>query len=313
VAENRLTKPLAFFAGTGPVEAGSRPPRAADEYRERRGTAFLKLVRAIWKRCVADSCPDLAAQVSFYFVLSAFPFLLVMSGILGWISTTSQWSRFAVWLISYMPARMQRAVLITMLELAKGYGAFLSFGLILTLWSASTGFLSLMDALSVAYGVAERRSYLKRRLIAICATVVAALFVVLCFWIWTAGHSLAGLISSDYSFVVLFPVQWKIVRWIATLVVICLGVDLMNYFLPCGGQKWRWISAGSAFTVLAFVLASACLNLYMSYNPSISRIYGTLASFIFLMFWIYLATLSLIIGAEADLALQEQAAHRKAA
>jgi membrane protein len=313
VAENRLTKPLVAFAGTKPAEAESRPPHAADGYREPRRAGFLRLVRAIWNRCAGDSCPDLAAQVSFYFVLSAFPLLLVMSGILGWISTTSEWSRFAVWLISYMPMRMQHAVLITMLELARGYGAFLSFGLILTLWSASTGFLSLMDALSVANGVSEQRSYLKRRLIAICATVVAALFVVVCFWIWTAGHSLAGLISSNYSFVAPFTVQWRIARWVATLVMICLGVDLMNYFLPCGCQRWRWISAGSAFTVLAFVLASICLNLYMSYNPSISRVYGALASFIFLMFWIYLASLSLIVGAETDSALRELTIHRKAA
>jgi membrane protein len=312
VAENRLTKSVVLFDGARPEETQAKSPRAANSYRERR-QRLVRLARAIWKRCAGDGCPDLAAQVSFYFVLSAFPFLLVMSGILGWISTTSQWSRFALWLTSYMPIRMQHAVLITMLELAKGYGAFLSFGLILTLWSASTGFLSLMDALSVAYGVAEQRSYLKRRLIAICATVVSALFVVLCFWIWVAGHSLAGLISNNYSFVVLAPVQWRIVRWIATLVVICVGVDLVNYFLPCGCQKWRWISAGTAFTVLAFVLASVCLNLYMSYSPSISRIYGTLASFIFLMFWFYLGTLSLILGAETDSALRELAVHRKAA
>jgi membrane protein len=312
VAENRLTKSLVLFAGPRPAEAEPKAPHG-EEQRKRPRRAFLTLLRAIWHRCACDSCSDLAAQVSFYFVLSAFPFLLVMSGILGWISTTSEWSRFALWLTGYMPMRVQHAVLITMLELARGYGAFLSFGLILTLWSASTGFVSLMSALSIVYGVTEQRSYLKRRLIAVCATIVAAVFVVLCFWMWVAGHSLADLISSDYSFVVLVPVQWKIVRWVATLAMICLGVDLINYFLPCGRQKWRWISAGSAFTVLAFVLASVLLNLYMSYNPSISRIYGALASFVFLMFWIYLATLSLILGAETDIALRELAVHGKAA
>jgi len=271
--------------------------------------SFAKLAAGIWRRCTCDSCPDLAAQVSFYFVLSAFPFLLVMSGLLGWISTTSKWTAFAVWLTSYMPLRTQHVVLITMLELGKGYGAFLSFGLILTLWSASTGFLSLMDALSVAYGVSEHRSYLKRRLIAMCATVVAAIFVVACFAIWSAGHSLVSIISSDYSYAVLFPVQWRIARWIATLAVICLGVDLINYFLPAVRQRWRWITAGTAFTVVMFILASLFLNLYMTHNASISRVYGTLASFIFLMFWIYAACLSLIVGAEADVALREINTH----
>jgi membrane protein len=266
---------------------------------------LVKLAARIWRRCRGDSCPDLAAQVSFYFVLSAFPFLLVMSGLLGWISTTSKWAQFAVWLTSYMPMRTQHAVLITMLQLGKGYGAFLSFGLILTLWSASTGFLSLMDALSVAYGVSEHRSYLKRRLIAMCATIVAAIFVVACFAIWSVGHSLAHIISNEYSYVVLFPVQWRIARWVATLVVISLGVDLINYFLPAARQRWRWITAGTAFTVIMFLAASVLLNLYMTHNSAISRVYGTLAGFIFLMFWIYAGSLSLIVGAEADVALRE--------
>ena len=304
MTENKATKAPVFFPetpGSAVPTDSARMPSAAKKKRP----PFAKLAAKIWRRCSCDSCPDLAAQVSFYFVLSAFPFLLVMSGLLGWISTTSKWAAFAVWLTSYMPMRTQHSVLITMLELGKGYGAFLSFGLILTIWSASTGFLSLMDALSVAYGVIEHRSYLKRRLIAMCATIVAAIFVVACFAIWSAGHSLASLINSDYSYVVLFPVQWRIARWIGTLAVVCLGVDLINYVLPADRHRWRWISAGTAFTVVMFIAASVLLNLYMTHNAAISRVYGTLASFIFLMFWIYAGSLSLIVGAEADVALRE--------
>lgn len=284
-------------------------PRVRREVHRKR-PSLARLGVAIWKRCGSDSCLDLAAQVSFYFILSAFPFLLVMSGFLGWISTTSRWSEFALWLTSYLPLRTRHSILITMLELAKGYGAFLSFGLVVTIWSASTGFMSLMDALSTAYGVTDHRGYFKRRIIAMCATVVAAIVVVLCFGIWSLGHALAGVISHDYSFVVVFPVQWKIVRWIATLVVICLGVDLINYFIPGERQPWRWITAGTAFTVVMFIVASALLSFYMNHNPDISKIYGVLASFIFLMFWIYVGSLSLIVGAETDVAVRELMAGR---
>jgi len=268
---------------------------------------FSPLFKQVWQKCGSDSCLDLAAQVSFYFVLSTFPFLLVMAGLLGWISTTSGWVQFAQWLTTYLPARTQYATLTMMLELSKGYGAFLSFGLILTVWSASTGFLSLMDALSVAFGVKERRSYFKRRMIAICATIMSALFVLMCFGIWNMGHFLAGLIGNDFRYFILSPLQWRAARWIATLLVICLGVDLINYFLPGSRQPWRWITPGTAFTVLAFVLASVLLNLFITHNPDVSRIYGALTGFIFLMLWIYVASLSLLVGAETDAAARELA------
>ena len=236
-----------------------------------------------------------------------------MAGLLGWIATTSDWAQFAAWLTTYLPARTQYAALTAMLELSKGYGAFLSFGLILTMWSASTGFLSLMDALSVAFGVKERRSYFKRRVIAICATILSALFVLLCFGIWNVGHLLAGVISHDFHYFVFFSVQWKLARWIATLLVICIGVDLINYFLPGSRQPWRWISAGTAFSVIGFVAASALLNLYVNHNPDVPRIYGALTGFIFLMLWIYFASLSLLIGAETDAAVRELTSHEAAA
>ena len=49
----------------------------------------------------------------------------------------------------------------------EGSGRFFSWELVLTIWSASTGFLSLMDALGKIYGVRDERSYLKRRVIAV--------------------------------------------------------------------------------------------------------------------------------------------------
>jgi len=166
-----------------------------------------------------------------------------------------------------------------------------------------------MDALSVAFGVKERRSYIKRRIIAICATITSALFVLMCFGIWSMGHFLAGLFSSDFYYFILSPLQWKLVRWIVTLLIMCFGVDLINYFLPGSRQPWRWITTGTAFTVLAFVVASILLNLYITHNPNVSRIYGALTGFIFLMLWIYVASLSLLVGAETDAAVRELAGH----
>ena len=123
------------------------------------------------------------------------------------------------------------------------------------------------------------------------------------------GHFLAGLFSSDFYYFILSPLQWKLVRWIVTLLIMCFGVDLINYFLPGSRQPWRWITTGTAFTVLAFVVASILLNLYITHNPNVSRIYGALTGFIFLMLWIYVASLSLLVGAETDAAVRELAGH----
>lgn len=149
-----------------------------------------KILRRLWCGWQVDSAADMAAEVSFYFVLSCFPFLLVLTALLAWINQTSGLYEFSYWLTNYMPVSAQEMILSTMADLSKGSGGILSFGLLLTVWSASTGFMSLMDALTKIYGVQEERSYIKRRAIAIVATLVMAFFLLACFGVWSAGHLL---------------------------------------------------------------------------------------------------------------------------
>jgi membrane protein len=266
------------------------------------GNRSVNLIRKIWYRLNSDDCTDMAAQVSFYSVLSLFPFLLVLASLLGWIPTTSRWDAFADWITTYFPSRARRLVLTNMIELSHGYGGFLSFGLLATIWSASSGFLSLMEALSTAYGLKDGRSYLKKRAIAICATLVAALFVLLSFALWNLGHLIVGLISHDF---VVFEMQWRFARWVATLLLMCLGIDLINYFLPAAGRPWKWLTPGTVLVAVALIGATIAFNFYLIHGPNIPRIYGTLAGFIVLMLWIYAANLILLIGAETDTAIHE--------
>ncbi len=282
------------------TRGNARWPLCISQWKSVEQCRLFRALRRIWKGWQFDPATDMAAEVSFYFVLSCFPFLMVLTALLAWLHETSGWYSFSFWLTNYMPTSARDTVLTTMLELSKGSGRFVSFGLLLTIWSASTGFLSLMDSLSKIYGVPDDRSYLKRRLIAIVATLVAAVFLVLCFVVWSAGHLIAGLIFRG---VLSFGTQWKVARWLVTLGLISFAADLMNYFLPRKRLPWRWVTPGSVLTALCFVIASALLSLYANHNPNISRICGTLTGFIVMMLWIYLVNLSMLLGAQTDAAV----------
>jgi membrane protein len=282
-------------------------------YRIGAETISVALVRKIWERLVSDDCADLAAQVSFYFVLSLSPFFLVLASLLGWIPTTDRWAAFADWLTTYFPDQARRAILTNMLELSHGYASFLSIGLLATVWSASSGFLSLMEALSIAYGVKDDRSYFKKRLIATGATLVAAVFALLSFALWNFGHVVKGLLITDFHYLLLFQTQWRVARWIATLVLLFLGIDLINYFLPAEGRPWRWYSPGTVFVALAFGVATLGFDFFVTHGSNIPKIYGALAGFVVLMLWIYAANLILLIGAETDTAVRARRLHEAGA
>src|SRR4029077_10704257 len=58
-------------------------------------------------------------------------------------------------------------------------GGLVSLGVALALWSASSGFASVMDCLNVAYGVTSKRAWWWVRLEALWLTLELSLFIVL--------------------------------------------------------------------------------------------------------------------------------------
>src|ERR1700676_5720742 len=151
----------------------------------RRSTALRRSISEVieltFSRVMEDNILDLAAQVSFYFVLSLVPFLIVLAAVIGWLPSTTLWQSFAQWITDYLPTQSRRVIFETILGLSHGYTGFLSFGLLATLWPASSGFVSLMESLSVAYGGRDTRSYWKKRGIAVIATMLMAIFMVASF------------------------------------------------------------------------------------------------------------------------------------
>ncbi len=100
----------------------------------RRSTALRRglseVIELTFSRVMEDNLLDLAAQVSFYFVLSLVPFLIVLAAIVGWLPSTTLWQSFAQWITDYFPNRSRQAVFATILDLTRGYTGYLSFGLL---------------------------------------------------------------------------------------------------------------------------------------------------------------------------------------
>ncbi len=256
--------------------------------------------KRIWQNILADDCLDMAAEMSFYFVLSLFPFFLVLAAILGWLPSTTVWQSFAQWITDYLPHQSRRVVFSTILDLTRGYSGFLSFGLVAALWSASSGFVSLMESLTVAYGARDVRGYWKKRAIATCATIVAALFFLASFGLLAMGHWGASQISFRLSGISAFQIHRGIGRWIATLAMMVLAIDAINYFLPGIKRRWHWLTSGTAFVVITLIASTWGLNFYVRRFGTFPRIYGALAGFFILLTWIYIVNLIVLIGAEAD-------------
>lgn len=157
---------------------------------ERYGEFFRSLRRdVVWHDCFSK-----AAALAFYFQLAIFPLLIFLLSLVGFMSDARQIILF--WLGRLMPAETTSLFENWLREVVgRRSSGILSFGLVFSLWSASTGVRTLTSTLNRAYEVSEGRSFWKSQILALALTVALSVLVIGGVVLITFGEQLFGAIG----------------------------------------------------------------------------------------------------------------------
>jgi membrane protein len=160
---------------------------------------------------------------------------------------------------------------------------------------------NLMTAISLAYDEEEKRSFLKKRALALALTVGAIVFMVLMLGLVAVAPSLLHLAGSG---VVRFLLQ--VVRWVLTAVIIAVALAILYRVAPDrDAPKMRWVSAGAAAATVLWLLASIGFSIYASFG-SYAKTYGALAGIVVLLFWLWITSYAVLLGAEINAESEQQ-------
>ena len=98
---------------------------------------------------------------------------------------------------------------------------------------------------------------------------------------------------------------WNIAKWPGLLIVVMTMFALLYYIAPNVRQpRFRWVTPGGILGVMLWVTASAGFGIYIANLGSYDRTYGTLASVIVFLVWLWITNLALLLGAEFDAELE---------
>jgi membrane protein len=101
---------------------------------------------------------QIAAAMSYYFMISLFPALIFFAGILAYIPVPDLFNQALHMAGRFLPADEMGLVKRVLAEvIIPNRGAFLSFGLVATVWTASGGMAATIEPLNMAYHVEETR------------------------------------------------------------------------------------------------------------------------------------------------------------
>jgi membrane protein len=267
----------------------------------------------LWTKLNTDDVLNRAAILSFYFLLALFPLLLFLTALLGYFADagTELRQNLLTYLRAIVPASASDLINTTVVEISqKSSGGKLSFGLVTSLWFASSGMGAIIEGLNVAYDVKETRAWWKRTLLAILLTVALAVLIITALALMFYGNRIAEWISSRYGFGISFAAAWTILQWLFVLVFVFLAFVLIYYFAPdLHQQQLRWLTPGATVGVCLWLLVSFLFGSYLNFYNTYSVVYGSLGAVIILMLWFYLTGVTILIGGEVN-AIIEQAAAR---
>ena len=106
-----------------------------------------------------------------------------------------------------------------------------------------------------------------------------------------------------------FELLVKVARWPLLALVVLTFLALLYRYGPCRrSAKWRWVSVGSLFATVMWLIASAGFSFYVSNFAHYDRTYGSLGAVIVLLFWLYISFYIVLLGAEINAELELQTA-----
>src|SRR5947207_9504910 len=118
---------------------------------------------------------QMAAALSYYFVLSLFPALIFLSAIVAFVPVPDLFNQALGMMARFLPPDSMGLVRRVLADvITPNRGTFLSFGILGTLWAASGGFSAAIEALNIAYDVEDDRPFWKTRPLALALAFITA-------------------------------------------------------------------------------------------------------------------------------------------
>jgi membrane protein len=251
-----------------------------------------------------------AAGLSYYFVLSLFPLLVSMASLLGYVPVPHLFEGLLSLMAKLVPGDGMNLVRNIVSDVVNHkHPHFLTFGLLFTIWTASSGFAAIIDGLDIVYRVRETRPVWKTRPIALGLTLVAGSLLLLAVGLIVEGKYLGIWFAGRFDVSPAVFAGWRYLREGLATAFAVLAVELLYHFGPDVKRRFRDSLAGAIVAVATWIGLSYVLGLYFRHFDNLDKTYGPLGGAIGLYVWFYLSGFAILFGGEVNFLLGELKNH----
>lgn len=230
--------------------------------------------------------PFYAANAGYFIVLSMFPALVLLLGLLRY--TGLQVESLVEVVSSIIPdALRSMAENLVTSTYENASGAMVGLSAVTALWSASRGIYGLLTGLNAIYGVSENRGYFYTRFLSMAYTFAFLLVLLLTLVLHVFGNTLLALLKQSSGGFVAFLVEAIDLRFFLLLAVQSLIFTLMFMVLPNRHNQFWESLPGGVFASLGWLVFSDLYSIYVEHFAGLRNIYGSVYAVALSMLWLY--------------------------
>jgi membrane protein len=274
-------------------------------------TSPVALPRASWgdtlkrtlRKAKDDKINHWGAALTYYAVLSLFPALLVMVSLVGLFGSPDRVTKILTETISELgpstAAQTFQGPIESITSNRGGAGVVLVLSIAGALWAASGYVSAFADASNSIYEVEEGRPFWKLKPLQLAVTLVIILLAAVVALALVLSGPVVGALGSALGISDSVLTLWRYAKWPAMLLLVLVILGVLYYASPNAKVSGvRWVTAGAALALLAWIVASLLFALYVSNLGSYNQTYGALGGVVVFLLWLWITNMAFLLGAE---------------
>jgi membrane protein len=264
------------------------------------------ILNLAYKKILNFDLDQRAAAVSFSLMLAVFPGTLFLFTLIPLIPVQGLDVLIMDFTKNLMPEPLFETINTTLFDIiSKPRADILSFGFLFATFAATNGMMSLMRAFNMALKQRERRTYLKARWLAFQLTMLLIAVLFLAILILIIGKFALNFLSEKVINNSAFS-YWglNLIGYASVFLIFYLGISSIYYFGPAIQRKLKFFNFGALLASILCILVTNLFAYYLENFNSYNKLYGSIGTLIAIMVWIYLISLTLILGFEVNIGLR---------
>ena len=280
-----------------------------------------KFVMKFLNKSSNDHVGAYAAQSAYFWILSLMPLFLMLLTLVQYTPLTkadimlaietivpsggNQNTSVDLWLISLVNEVYDQS---TMVVPVTAIAAF---------WSAGRGVLAITTGLNTTYGIKETRNYVFIRIRAGFYTLLFVLAILFSLLLLVFGNDINAIVSNHFPlFKHVTDVLMGIRITFSTVILVFFFVLIYRYLPNHDNElfhaRFKKLLPGAIFTSVGWLVLSFIFSYYVEIFKGFTNMYGSLATLILLMLWLYFIMYVLLMGGVLNALLEQEREEKRA-